>query len=232
MATRPSPRDEPRVPLSRERVLEAAVGLADAAGVESLTMRRLAQELGVEAMSLYHYVASKDEILNGIAEIVVSGIELPAAGADWKPAIRRMAMSAYESLVRHPWAASVLLSASVVSPARIRYMNYLLGSLREAGFSADMRDHAYHALESHIMGFVLWEVGMNLGSREDLVALATALLEQLPAEEFPHVVEHIQQHLKVRDSQDEGEFAFGLDLILDGLEKYRGKAALRPEGRS
>jgi len=221
MASQPRPSDEARIPLSRERVLGAAIGLADAGGIESLTMRRLAQELGIEAMSVYHYVANKDDILNGIVEIVVSEIELPPWGADWKAGIRRTAMSAYEILVRHPWAASLVLSEAGVSAARLRYMNSILGSLREAGFSADMTDHAYHALESHIMGFTLWEVGMNLGSDEDLEALATGFLKQLSVAEFPHVAEHVEQHLKSRSPDDEGEFAFGLDLILEGLERVR-----------
>jgi len=219
MATQPSPRGETRIPLSRDRVLHAAIDLADAAGIESLTMRRLAQELGVEAMTLYYHVANKEDILNGIADIVVGEFDLPAPGDDWKAAVRRTALSAYEILVRHPWAASLVLSASGVSTARLRYMNSLLGAFREAGFSAAMTDHAYHALESHIMGFTLWEVGMDLGSSEDLAGKATSFLEELPVDQFPHLVEHIHQHLKPRDPQNEGEFAFGLDLILDGLER-------------
>jgi AcrR family transcriptional regulator len=224
MATQASSREEPRLPLSRERVLLAAIDLADASGIDSLTMRKLAQDLGVEAMTLYYYVANKDEILSGIADIVTGRIELPAPGADWKPAIRRTAISAYEILTRHPWASSLILSVRGVSPARERYMNSILGTFREGGFSADLTDHAYHAIESHIMGFTLWEVGMNLGSREELAALATAFLERLPADEFPYIVEHVHQHFKPRDPEDEGEFAFGLDLILDGLERMRDPA--------
>jgi AcrR family transcriptional regulator len=219
MATQARPIVEPRVPLSRERVIEAAIRVADEGGLEALTMRRLAQELGVEAMSLYYYVASKDEILNGIVDVVVGEFELPAPGADWKAALRKTATSAYEILLRHPWAASLVLSASGFSAARMRYMDSILGTLRNAGFSADMTDHAYHALESHIMGFTLWEVGMNLGSAEELAALATDFLKELSVDEYPHLAEHIEQHLKERSPEDEGEFAFGLDLILDGLEK-------------
>jgi AcrR family transcriptional regulator len=215
------PREETRAPMSRDRVLDAAIGLADAGGIESLTMRRLAQELGVEAMTLYYYVANKDEILNGIVDMVVSEIELPPSGADWRAAIRKSAISAHEILVRHPWSASLVLSGAGVSSARLRWMDAILGTLRQAGFSADMTDHAYHALDSHIMGFTLWEVGMNLGSEEDLKGLAAAFLEQLPRDELPHLAEHVEQHLKPRGPDDEGEFAFGLDLILDGLERIR-----------
>jgi AcrR family transcriptional regulator len=224
MASQPKPREEARVPLSRVRVIDAAIRLADEGGIESLTMRRLALELGVEAMSLYYYIASKDEILNGIVDVVVGEFELPSPGADWKAALRRTATSAYEILLRHPWAASLVLSASGFSAARMRYMDSILRTLREAGFSADMTDHAYHALESHIMGFTLWEVGMNLGSAEELAGLATDFLKELSVDEYPYLAEHIEQHLKERSPEDEGEFAFGLDLILDGLERVRDTA--------
>ena len=224
MASRPKPRNEARAPLSRERVLRAAIDLADAGGIESLTMRRLAQELGVEAMTLYYYVANKDEILNGIVEMVVAEIELPSAGAEWKSALRATAMSAYELMIRHRWAASLVLTGAGDSMARKRYMEAILGCLRGAGFSASLTDHAYHALESHIMGFTLWEVGMDLPGDDDLAALATGFLAELPADEFPHLVEHVHQHLKPHDPSDEGEFAFGLDLILDGLERKRDAA--------
>ena len=218
------PSAEARLPLSRERVLSAAIGLADESGIESLSMRKLGQALGVEAMSLYNHVASKEEILNGIVDLVLDEFELPSPGADWKAALRRTAVSAYEVLVRHPWAASLVLSSTGVSQARLRYMESILGTLRRAGFSAEMTDHGYHALESHIMGFTLWEVGMNLGSREDLAGLATDFLNQLPRDELPYIVEHIEQHLKPRRPDDEGEFAFGLDLILEGLDRIRDTA--------
>ncbi len=223
MALQPMP-EEARVPLSRDRVLEAAMRLADAGGIESLTMRRLAQELGVEAMTLYYHVANKDDILNGIVDNVVREFELPTRSGDWKAEIRRMAMSAYEVLLRHPWAANLVLSASGISPARLRYMDSILRSVREAGFSAEMTDHAYHAIESHIMGFTLWEVGMNLGSREDLQALATNFLAELSVGDFPYLAEHVEQHLKPRRADDPGEFELGLNLILDGLERMRDTA--------
>jgi AcrR family transcriptional regulator len=221
MTTKTARATEARAPLSRERVLRAAIGLADEAGIESLSMRKLGQELGVEAMSLYNHVANKDDILNAIVDMVVSEIEPPSRGADWKTALRQSAKSAYEVLLRHPWAASLMLSGPGVSQARLRYMDALLGTLREAGFSAEMTDHAYHALDSHIMGFTLWVVGMNLGSDDDLAALATSFLRDFPRDEMTHLAEHIEQHMKPRSPEDEGEFAFGLDLILDGLERLR-----------
>ena len=225
MATQPKASAEAPVRLSRERVIGAAIRLADGSGIESLTMRRLAQELGVEAMSLYYHVANKDEILKGIGDVVVSEIELPSPGADWKAALRMTAISAYEVLTRHPWAAGLVLSSSGTSEARLRYMESILGTLRTGGFTAEMTDHAYHALESHIMGFTLWEVGMDLGSREDLTRMATDFLRQLPREELPYLAEHVEQHLKPRDPDEKPEFEFGLDLILDGLERLRDAAA-------
>ena len=149
---------------------------------------------------------------------------MPSAGDDWKTAIRTTSISAHQVLLRHPWAAGLVLSGAGISPARLRYMNGLLGSLREAGFSAEMTDHAYHALDSHIMGFTLWVVGMDLGSDDDLRTLAAGFLEQLPREEMPYLAEHVEQHLKPHDPADEGAFVFGLDLILDGLERFRETA--------
>jgi AcrR family transcriptional regulator len=222
MATQGKALDEPRIRLSRERVMRVAIELADAGGIGSLSMRRLAQELGVEAMTLYYYVANKDEILDGVVDIVTGEIELPEPGADWKAEIRRTALSAYETYMRHPWAAGLSLAVKEVGPQRKRYMNAILGAFRTAGFSAGLTDHAYHAVESHIMGFTLWEVGMDLGTMEDMAELAAGFLERLPVDEFPHLAEHVEQHLKPRLADDLPEFEFGLKLILDGLERMRG----------
>lgn len=220
MTTQVETSAEPRVPLSRDRVLSAAIDLADKSGIGSLTMRKLAQELGVEAMTLYYYVANKDDILNGIVDIIEGDIELPSPGADWKAALRNTAISAHEVLVRHPWAAQLTLALTGTRPGRWRYMNGILGCLREAGFSAEMTDHGYHALDSHISGFTLWAVQLQF-EPEDLPDLAANFLSGLPAGEYPYLVEHVHQHLKESSPDDEGEFAFGLDLILDGLERIR-----------
>ena len=214
------PDQPPRLPLTRDRVLRAAIGLADEAGIESLSMRRLGQVLGVEAMSLYNHVANKDDILNAIVDIVESDIELPAPGADWKSALRRTGLSARDVFVLHPWAASLSLSATGMRPARWRYMNAILGSLRDAGFSADMTDLAYHALESHIAGFTLWAAELDI-DEDALPDRADAFLSKFPSDEFPYLVEHVHQHLTERNPESEGSFAFGLDLILDGLERIR-----------
>src|ERR1700704_4009940 len=143
---------EPRIRLSRDRVLRAAIDLADRGGIDALSMRKLADELGVEAMSIYHYVASKDDLLDGIADIVVSEFDLVSGGGDWKAEVRRSAVSAHSVLMRHPWACNLIMSGDGIGLARLRWMESLLRRLREAGLSANMTHHAYHALDSHIIG--------------------------------------------------------------------------------
>jgi AcrR family transcriptional regulator len=206
-------------------VLGAAISLADREGIEALTMRRLAQELGVEAMSLYHYVANKDEIVNGMVDIVVEEIELPASGAEWKSALHSLATSAHQTLVRHRWAASRILSQDGVSEARLRYMEAILRTFRTGGFSPLGAHYAYHALESHIMGFTLWQVGMALDS-EKLPDLARSFLQELPVDRFPYLAEHIEQHM-AEEPGAISEFEFGLDLVLDGLERTRDASPVR-----
>jgi AcrR family transcriptional regulator len=215
-------RGRPR--LSRERVLRAAVTLADEGGIDALSMRRLAKELGVEAMSLYNHVANKDDILDGIVDIAMGEIEIPSDDTDWKASIRQSAISAYEALVRHPWACSLMMSKPRISNARMLWMEGVLRTLREAGFSADMTHHAYHALDSHITGFTLWLVSMPFDSHEELVDMAQDFLPQIPADQYPYVIEHAEQHLADPDPDEPSEFEFGLDLILDGLERHLAAA--------
>src|SRR5437773_7919601 len=203
------------------------MAIADQGGIDSLSMRRLAQELGVEAMSLYHYVSSKDDILNGIVEIVVAEIEVPSGGKDWRAAVRSSAISFHDALARHRWAANLIMSGIGVGTARVRYMESLLGRLREAGFSANMSHHAYHALDSHILGFTMWEVGYSAGARA-LPDLGAAFRRQFPVDRYPYIAEHMGEHGK-KSSRADGEFGFGLDLILDGLEKVR---TTRPGSRA
>jgi AcrR family transcriptional regulator len=224
MATQVRPSAKPRVRLSRDRVLRVAVQIADKNGIESLTMRNLAQRHGVEAMTLYHYVANKDDILKDIVDLVVSEIDVPSEGGDWRTALRRSAISAHQVLLRHPWACSLMMSPARIGPARLRYMESLLGRLREAGFSAEMTHHAYHALDSHILGFTMWEVGYSTGIKE-LPDSGATLRRQMSLDEYPYLVEHMGQHGK--PSRGDGEFGFGLDLILNGLEKIRvGRGAV------
>ena len=219
------PRSPRRTPLSRERVLEAAIRLADESGIESLTMRKLAGTLGVEAMSLYNHVANKGDLVDGMVDLVVEEIELPKAG-EWDEAIRQCAISAHETFVRHPWACSLAMvpssNRSLLTP-RLRYMEWLLGRLREAGFSAELTYHAYHTLDSHILGFTLWELGHAAGARqmaegENLADLAAAWIPRLREHDFPYLAEHAEQHL-AGPEDGESEFEFGLDLILEGLHR-------------
>ena len=219
MATPADPSEQPRVPLSRERVLRAAIALADAGGIEALSMRRLAKELGVEAMSLYNHVANKDDILDGIVDTVAAEVELPPDGVDWKTAIRRSAISARDVYIRHPWASSLSMSRQSGGPARLRHGNWVLTTLREAGFSKDLTYHAYHILDAYVLGFTVLQLSFPYEG-EELAGLATAFLERLPAGEYPYFVEHVHQHLEPRKGE-KGGFELGLDLILDGLERAR-----------
>lgn len=218
MARRTDTRAQPRAALNRQRALDVAVALADAGGIGSITMRGLAQELGVEAMSLYHHVANKDDILDGMVDIVFSEIDLPATNSNWKTAMRRRALSARTALSRHPWAISLMESRTAPGPASLRHHDAVLGCLRHAGFSIEMTAHAYSVLDSYIYGFAHQEANLPLESPERTKEVADAILHQLPADEYPHLVEFATQHV-LKPGYDYGaEFAFGLDLILDGLE--------------
>jgi len=184
-------------------------------------MRKLAQALGVEAMSLYNHVANKGEIVDGIVDRVVSEIELPAGAEDWDTAIRKCAVSAHDVLLRHPWACSLVMSPArsrTALTARMRYIEWLLGRLREAGFPPELTYHAYHTLDSHILGFTLWQLGHSPGT-EDIAGFAETFLRELPSGEFPYLAEHIRQHLAASSGEGDREFEFGLDLILDGLKR-------------
>jgi AcrR family transcriptional regulator len=226
-----NPRTQPRLPLSRERVLDAAIRLADEGGIESLTMRKLARELGVEAMSLYNHVKNKGDLVNGIVDIVFAEVELPETGK-WDEAIRRCAISAHVAFRRHPWACSLMMSPNMtpgVRAPRLLYMEWLLRRLREAGFSPDLTYHAYHALDSHILGFTLWQLAHSVAAdtlrgERDLGDIAADFLRRLPATDYPYLAEHVEQHLAAPAGDGARQFEFGLDLILESLERARGGA--------
>ena len=223
MARRTETSARSRAPLTRERVLEAAIELADEGGIEGVSMRRLGQELGVEAMSLYNHVANKDDLLDAITDLVLSEIELPSSGGDWKAAVRQSAISAHEILRRHRWASSLAMSPTRNIPVRVRNMEWMLRQLREAGFSAELTYHAYHAMDSHIWGFTLWELGHSF-TPDDLPALAGAFLRDFPPDKYPYVHEHVEQHVAGFGRGQKSAFEFVLDLILDGLERTRDAA--------
>ncbi len=223
MARKASTRTEPRIPLSKERVLRAAIALADEGGIEALSMRRLGQELGVEAMSLYNHVANKEDLLSGILELVLGEIEMPSGDGDWRRAIRESAISAHDALRRHQWACNLAMSPPRILPVRVRYMEWLLGRLREAGFSAGLTYHAYHALDAHLWGFTLWELGHSV-TTDDVADMAASFLRRFPSDEFPHLTEHVRQHITGFGRGEKSAFEFVLDLILDGLEHARNTA--------
>ncbi len=208
-----------RTPLSRERVLLAAVALADASGSESLSMRKLGEALGVEAMSLYHHVGNKEQLLDGMIDVVFSEIELPAAGADWRPAMRRRALSARRVLSRHGWAIRFMESRTTPGPSTLRHHDAVLGCLRSAGFSVVLAAHAFSVVDSYLYGFALQERSLPFDTPEQTVEVAQQILAQFPAGEYPHLAELTADHV-LQPGYDYGaEFEFGLDLILDGLAR-------------
>jgi AcrR family transcriptional regulator len=224
MATQTDPNPAPRIPLTKQRVLGAAVVLADRDGVRALSMRKLAQELGVEAMSLYHHVANKDAILDGIVDVVFSEIDLPSGEADWKVAMRHRAISAREALCRHPWATGLMESRSTPGPATLRHHDAVLGILRTAGFSVELAAHANSLLDSYIYGFALQEANLPFDTPQETAELAQTIMAEFPADAYPHLTEMAVQHV-LRLGYDYGnEYQFGLDLILDGLDRARATA--------
>jgi AcrR family transcriptional regulator len=206
------------LPLSRDRVLEAAIRVADRGGVAAITMRRVAQELGVEAMSLYHHVPNKDAILDGVVDAVFAAIELPTEGDDWRDAIRARASSARAVLSRHSWALGLMDSRRNPGPATLRHHNAVLGVLREAGFTLAMAVHAVSLIDSYIGGFVLQEANLPVTTRDDVEQVAGNIL---PSDELPYLTEVIVDHALKSGYDYASEFGYGLDLILDALEARR-----------
>ena len=213
------PKAKPKLPLSRERILTTAVHLADKSGLDDLSMRKLAQALGVEAMSLYNHVSNKDDVLDGMADLIVSEIEVPEIGGDWRQALRRRAISAHEVLRRHAWSPLLIASRLNVGPAMLRYIDATLGCMREAGFSYELADRAWNALDSHIYGFTLLELNFPL-EKTEYVSAAQQFMPLLPRAQFPYMHELTQL---VIDGSHQGvqSFEFGLDLLLDGLDRLR-----------
>ena len=207
----------PRIPLSRDRILQAGLELADTAGVESLTMRRLGDELGYEAMSLYRHVANKGDLLDGMLDLVLTEWQPPDGRSAWPEAIRTSALSVHDALRRHRWAAQLLMSGSHIRPARLEYMDRLLACLREAGFDADTTYHVYHLLDGYIFGFTLWEIAYTSIPLDD--EAVTRLMQSIPWNLYPDLSGHKDQHLAEGPHREANAFEVGLDLILEGLEK-------------
>jgi AcrR family transcriptional regulator len=239
----PEPPTEARVPLSKERVLYAAVALAARDGIESLTMRKLADELGAGVMSLYHYVPNKDELLDGMVDIVFGEIELPPTDVDWRSAMRRRAISTRDALNRHRWAVGLMESRTTPGLASLRLHNAVLGCLREAGFSIELTIQAYSVLDAYIYGFALQEKNVPFESAEESAAVAEEQVREFAeladerqmgtlADEFPYLAEVVAGHVAEVGYDFAAAFEYGLDLILDALEKRRETEAPRTTAAS
>jgi AcrR family transcriptional regulator len=214
---------ETRAPLSRELVLETAIALADRHGIEWLSMRKLADELGVAAMSLYHHIPNKDELLDAMIDVVFSEIEPPATDAEWKTAMRNRAVSTREALNRHRWAVGLMEGRGTHGPANLRLHDAVLGCLRDAGFSLEMTVHAYSVQDAYIYGFALQQADMTPETPEDFAATAEKQMETYKdvLADYPNLVEVVGGHVATAGYDYESEFLFGLDLILAGLDRLR-----------
>ena len=222
------PATRSRTPLSRERILVTALALADTSGIESLTMRKLGEAVGVEAMSLYNHVPSKGDLLDGLIDLVFSEIELPSAADSWKTAMRQRAISARAVLSRHRWAIGLMESRTTPGPATLRHHDAVIGCFRQAGFPVELAAHAYSVLDSYIYGFALQEASLPFDTRQETSELAQAIVAQFPAEEYPHLAEFTFEHVLQPGYEYGREYEFGLDLILDGLERALPAARRAP----
>ncbi len=222
MTTAAKPGQASRPRLSRERVLNYAMTQADAGGLEALTMRNLADGLGVAPMSLYRHVANNDDLVDALVDPVFSEIGLPAEGAHWKVAMRDRALSVREVLSRHRWAIGYLESRRHPGEANLRHHDAVLGSLRAAGFDMAMAAHAYSLLDSYIYGFALTQMQLPFESWEEVAEVGQAMLQAFPMDAYPNLAEYITDHA-MQPGYDFGkEFEYGLDLVLDGIEREMG----------
>lgn len=212
----------PRRTLTRERVIKTAIQFADEHGIDALSMRKLGQLLGVEAMSLYNHVANKDEILDGIVDAIAGDFKAPKPGGDWRTAMRRRAVAAHKVLVRHPWATQLIVSRANVGPLMLRYVDATIGCLIEAGFTYPKADHAWNAIDSYVYGFTLQKLNFPFKPNE-YAQVAQSFLELIPADQYPYL-NGMSQQIISGDHDGVHELQFGLDLILEGLDALRGPA--------
>jgi AcrR family transcriptional regulator len=226
MATQTDVNAQPRAPLSRERVLRAAVALADEGGVDALSMRNLAQELGVVPMALYKHVSNKDELLDGMVDVVVGEVDPPPGGADWKTAIRQRVLSARRALLRHPWASQVIESRNHPTPTVLAYMDSMIGIFRAGGFSVDLTHHAIHAMGSRLLGFSqeLFDDSANVDPATQAEMLRAFAGSYPYIAEIVTAITHDEGSVVGQGCDDQFEFEFALDLMLDGLDRLRGTA--------
>jgi AcrR family transcriptional regulator len=219
MAPRTQAGNAPRARLNRDRVLGTAIELADSDGIEALTMRKLGEALGVEAMSLYNHVANKGDLLNAMVDTVFGEIELPSPGDDWKPAIRKRSISFRDMLSRHPWATMLKDSGTQPGPSTLRHHDRVIGTFRNGGFSVAMTAHAFSAVDSYVYGFSVQETSLPFETEEETAAMAQVMLAQLPVSEYPYLAELMTKHIMLHGYDYADEFLLGLDLMLDGLER-------------
>lgn len=206
-----------KAPVSRQRALQVALAVADADGIESVTMRRLGRELGVEAASLYHHVPGKDQILDGLVELVAAEVQLPEPSTDWREAISHRAQHTRAVLLRHPWAVSLMASRTTPGPATLGLLEAGIRCFREGGFSVASAAHAISTVDSYVHGFVLQEVNLPFRGESELAAMTSAIMESFPAAAFPYLFELTVEHV-LQPGYDYGkEFESGLALVLNGV---------------
>lgn len=210
-----------RTPLTPERVVAGAVTLADRIGIEPFTIRKLATELDVKPMSIYHHLPNKEAIIDGMVDLVFGEVSVPPLGQAWRDAMRTRSISARAALARHPWAAPLMESRRSPGPATLRHHDAVIGCLRRGGFSIAMTAHAYALIDSFIYGFALQEANLPATGGESMAELAQTIIEPLPAGELPHLMELTAEHILQPGYDFGAEFEFGLELILDGLERRR-----------
>ena len=205
--------------LSRRKILKTALRLTNKHGLEQLSMRKIAQALGVEAMSLYNHVSNKDDLIDGMLDLVVAEFELPEIDQQWQSAMRNRAISVHRVLIKHPWAAVLMLSRINVGPSILAWTNATIGCLRNAGFSYEMADHAWNAIDNHTYGFTLHKVNEPVSPSEYAEAART-YLPQISEATYPYL-HAMATHIADGSQSGINDFEFGLDLILDGLERLR-----------
>ena len=211
-----------RTPLSTEKVLRTALRIADKKGIEFLSMRNLAKALKVEAMSLYNHVAGKEQLLDGLVELVVGELELPSIGTDWRSAMRGRALTAHQVLMRHPWATMLLVSRINVGPNMLRYIDRTVGCLREAGFSFAMADHAWNTLDAFTYGFTLQRLNFPL-EPQHYASAAKQFLPMIPVEQYPYM-NGLSQEIIAGRHDGQQNILLGLELLLVGLDQIRARS--------
>lgn len=209
-----------RPALTHDRIIDAAVRVADRGGLSQVSMRSVGQELGVEAMSLYHHLASKDAVLDGLANWAFTQIELPDPRLPWRQSMTDRAGSARRVLTQHPWALGLIESRRSPGPAQLRHHESVLACLRRNGLSVALASHAFSAIDAYVYGFVLTELNLPFGADKSAAEFVAEIKDMLPADEYPHLVEMITEQVVGKDYVYSDEFAFGLDLVLDGLERH------------